>query len=381
MDLEIKDFDLLISKNTLLKKIKENKNFLDDDGKFQRVKYEKFLLENSQTAAGFELRLKKRELQKHLFDYVGAGTITPKFLIKKAFEEENKKIDIDYINLENFYKKKTSITKNDLDKFIQENKGQLQIEYLDFRYSIINPKNLIGSDEFNQTYFDKIDEIEMDISNEVEFNKIISNFDLKEISTNNFKFSTEKNEIEKKIFELRVNRFDIFENGNDYILYKIDNIDKREPDLNDNQINDEITELVYQQNKFNFNKDLLNKISKKQFNKDDFFKMGENVIETIKLNSIKDNKKFEINSVEVLYSLPVDTLTLINDEKNNIYLARIKKFNSIKIDNNDELKEYSKKENMNNRSILLESYDLLLKNKYDVVINQKTIDRVKNFFQ
>ena len=381
MDLEIKDFDLIISKNTLLKKIKENKNFLDDDGKFQRVKYEKFLLENSQSAAGFELRLKKRELQKHLFDYVGAGTITPKFLIKKAFEEENKKIDIDYISLENFYKKKTSITKNDLDKFIQENKGQLQIEYLDFRYSIINPKNLIGSDEFNQTYFDKIDEIEMDISNDVEFNKIISNFDLKEISTNNFKFSSEKNEIEKKIFELRVNRFDIFENGNDYILYKIDNIDKREPDLNDNQIKNEITELVYQQNKFNFNKDLLNKISKKQFNKDDFFKMGENFIETIKLNSIKDNKKFEINSVEVLYSLPVDTLTLINDEKNNIYLARIKKFNSIKIDNNDELKEYSKKENMSNRSILLESYDLLLNNKYDVVINQKTIDRVKNFFQ
>jgi len=381
MDLEIKDFDLIISKNTLLKKIKENKNFLDDDGKFQRVKYEKFLLENSQSAAGFELRLKKRELQKHLFEYVGAGTITPKFLIKKAFEEENKKIDIDYISLENFYKKKTSITKNDLDKFIQENKGQLQIEYLDFRYSIINPKNLIGSDEFNQTYFDKIDEIEMDISNDVEFNKIISNFDLKEISTNNFKFSTEKNEIEKKIFELRVNRFDIFENGNDYILYKIDNIDKREPDLNDNQIKNEITELVYQQNKFNFNKDLLNKISKEQFNKDDFFKMGENFIETIKLNSIKDNKKFEINSVEVLYSLPVDTLTLINDEKNNIYLARIKKFNSIKIDNNDELKEYSKKENMNNRNILLESYDLLLNNKYDVVINQKTIDRVKNFFQ
>ena len=381
MDLEIKDFDLIISKNTLLKKIKENKNFLDDDGKFQRVKYEKFLLENSQSAAGFELRLKKRELQKHLFEYVGAGTITPKFLIKKAFEEENKKIDIDYISLENFYKKKTSITKNDLDKFIQENKGQLQIEYLDFRYSIINPKNLIGSDEFNQTYFDKIDEIEMDISNDVEFNKIISNFDLKEIITNNFKFSTEKNEIEKKIFELRVNRFDIFENGNDYILYKIDNIDKREPDLNDNQIKNEITELVYQQNKFNFNKDLLNKISKEQFNKDDFFKMGENFIETIKLNSIRDNKKFEINSVEVLYSLPVDTLTLINDEKNNIYLARIKKFNSIKIDNNDELKEYSKKENMNNRNILLESYDLLLNNKYDVVINQKTIDRVKNFFQ
>jgi peptidyl-prolyl cis-trans isomerase D len=381
MDLEIKDFDLIISEKTLLKKIKKNQNFLDDDGNFQRVKYEKFLLENNQSAAGFELRLKKRELQKHLFEYVGAGSITPKFLIEKAFKEQNKKVEIEYLNLENFYKKKNEISKNDLSKFIQKNKDQLQIEYLDFSYSIINPKNLIGDDEFNQTFFDKIDQIEMDISNEVEFNNIVSNFNLKKIDINNFRFSNEKNDIEKKIFELRNTKFDIFENGNDYILYKVENINKREPDLNDNQIKDEITELVYQQNKFNFNKELLDKISEKQFNKEDFFKMGQNFIETINLNSIKDNNKFEINSVEVLYSLPVDSLTLINDEKNNIYLARIKKFNSIKIDSNDELKEYSKKENMNNRSILLESYDLFLNNKYDVVINQKTIDRVKNFFQ
>ena len=381
MDLEIKDFDLIISEKTLLRKIKKNQNFLDEDGKFQRVKYEKFLLENNQSAAGFELRLKKRELQKHLFEYVGAGSVTPKFLIKKAFEEQNKKVEVEYMNLENFYKKKNQITNDDLSKFIQKNKDQLKIEYLDFSYSIINPKNLIGDDEFNQTFFDKIDQIEMDISNEVEFNNIVSNFNLKKIDINNFRFSNEKNEIEKKIFELRNTKFDIFENGNDYILYKIENVTKREPDLNDNQIKDEITELVYQQNKFDFNKDLLNKISEKKFNKEDFFKMGDNLIETIKLNSIKDNNRFEINSVEVLYSLPIDSLTLINDEKNNIYLARVKKFDSIKIDNDDELKEYSKKENMNNRSVLLESYDLFLNNKYKVVINQKTIDRVKNFFQ
>ncbi len=381
MDLEINDFNLIISKNTLLKKIKENQNFLDEDGKFQRLKYEKFLLENNQTAAGFELRLKKRELQKHLFDYVGAGTTIPKFLIKKAFQEENKKVNIEYVNLESFYKKKNEISENDLKKFIQENKEKLKIEYLDFSYVIINPNNLIGTDEFNQTFFEKIDQIEMDISNEVDFKDIVSNFNLKKVDVNNFRFSNEKGEIEKKIFELRNNKFDIFEKQNDYILYKIKNIEQKEPDLKDVQIKDEITELVYQKNKFNFNKDLLNKISEKKFNEEDFLKMSKNKIETIKLNSIKDNNKFEINSVEVLYSLPINSLTLINDEKNNIYLAKIKNFNSVKIDNNDELKEFSKKESMNNRSILLESYDLFLNNKYNVVINQKTIDRVKNFFQ
>ena len=106
LDLEIREYDLIISKETLLKMIKKNKNFLDDQGNFQRLKYEKFLLENNQSAPQFELRLKNRELQKNLFSFIGAGTVSPKFFVKKLYEEENKKLEIDFINLNNFYKKK-----------------------------------------------------------------------------------------------------------------------------------------------------------------------------------------------------------------------------------------------------------------------------------
>ena len=49
--------------------------------------------------------------------------------------------------------------------------------------------------------------------------------------------------------------------------------------------------------------------------------------------------------------------------------------------NQDELKNYTNKHNSKNKSSLLKSYDILLNNKYDVVLNQKTIERVKNFFQ
>ena len=77
INLEIKDFDLSITELTVLKKIKENKNFQDEKNIFQRTKYEKFLLTNNMSAPMFELQLKNRELQKHLFDIIGAGTITP----------------------------------------------------------------------------------------------------------------------------------------------------------------------------------------------------------------------------------------------------------------------------------------------------------------
>ena len=87
IDLEIEDFDLSINEKTIFKNIKENKNFHDENGTFERIKYEKFLLSNNMSAPMFELKLKNRELQKHLFDFIGAGTITPNFLIDKNLKK------------------------------------------------------------------------------------------------------------------------------------------------------------------------------------------------------------------------------------------------------------------------------------------------------
>ena len=380
LELEVKDYDIKITQKTLLKMIKNNKNFLDDNGNFQRVKYEKFLLENNQSAPAFELRLMGRELQRNLFDYIGAGTVSPQFLVESLYEEENKKLKLDFINLEYFYKKKESISDNDLKVFLEENKNELKIEYIDFDYAIINPKNLIGIDEFNQSFFDAIDQLEVDITNEVPFETIVSNLKIKPINIVNFKLSSEKNKIEKKIFELRNNNFDIFEQEDSYILYKINNIQERKPDLTDAETRNEVIELIYQKNKFEYNKRLLDKIRSKEFNNEEFIKMSKSRVKTIELNSIKDNKKFEINSVELLYSLPVNSFTLINDEENNIYIAKIKSFKN-KIIDEKKINEYLNKQNSNIKNSVLKSYDFYLNDKYNVVLNQKTIERVKNFFQ
>ncbi len=382
LDLEVKDFNILISKETLSKKIKTNKNFQNENGNFERLKYEKFLLENNETAPSFELRLKGRELQKNLFDYIGAGTKSPNFLTKKLFEEENRKLELEFIDLNNFYKKKDSFNDLEIKEFLDENKDQLKVEYIDFDYGIINPKNLIGVDDFNQAFFDKIDEIEIKISNNLDLKEILADFDIETISVSDFKISSNKNDIQKKIFEARNIEFDIIEHENNYIAYKINKTEERTPDLNDPELKKEILELLFQKNKFDYNNKLLTKINNKKFNNTEFLKMGENKIESLLLNSVKDNKKFEINSVEILYSIPVNSFTLISDEKNNIYLAKIKKILNLN-DNIDDKKiqEYSLKQNTNNKNSILKTYDLLLNTKYNVVMNQKTIERVKNFFQ
>ena len=176
LGLEIDDFNIKISQNSLSEKIKLNKNFYNDDGKFERLKYEKFLLENNISAPLFEKRLKDRELQKKLFDFVGAGTVSPKFFVNKLYETENTSLNIEFINLDKFYKKSNEITEEELIQFIDENDDQLKVEYIDFKYVLLNPLNLIGVDEFNQDFFDKIDQVENNILNGIEFDDIISKY-------------------------------------------------------------------------------------------------------------------------------------------------------------------------------------------------------------
>ena len=382
LSFEIEDFDMTISQNSLSDKIKLNNNFNDNNGNFERLKYEKFLLENNISAPLFEKRLKDRELQKKLFDFIGAGTVSPKFLTKKLYEVENRKLNIEFINLDMFYKKSDEITENDLISFIEENKDKLKVEYIDFKYALINPRNLIGISEYNQEYFDKIDQIENSILNGVEFDSIISELNINTTKVEDYKYSDTSNNIQKKIYEVRNNDFDIFEEGENYIIYKIESLKKKKPNLNDNQIRKEIIELVVQKNKFDYNKNILEKIKNDKFTKQDFLELGKDQIQSLKFNSIKDNNKFEINSVQMLYSLPLDSITLINDDNKNIYLAKINNYDEINIEmNSEDFEKFSNKENMEIRNKILKSYDLLINQKYNVDINQVAINNVKNLFQ
>jgi peptidyl-prolyl cis-trans isomerase D len=382
LDLEIKDFDIMLSENSLLKRIKLNDNFKDENGVFQRIMYEKFLLENNISAPIFEQRLKKRDLQKKLFDFIGAGTVSPDFLINKLYENENKKLELNFINLDKLYKKSAEFNDSDLLKFINDNEDQLKVEYIDFKYATINPKNLIGIDEFNQIFFDKIDEIENDILNGITFDEIMSKSNLKSNFVSNYKYSNNSNEIEKRIYELRKNNFDIFEKNENFIIYKIDNLDKKKPNINDQQTKNEILELVVQENKFNYNRKLLEKIRNKKFNDSEFLKLGKDQIKSLILNSIKDNKKFNIDSVQLLYSIPKNSFTLISDENKKIYLAKIINYKDVDLDQDSkEYKLYIDKEKTNSRNAILKSYDIFLNSKYQVDINQKAVNDVKNLFQ
>ena len=294
IDLEVKDFDISINERTVLKKIKENKNFHDESGVFQRIKYEKFLLSNNMSAQMFELKLKNRELQKHLFDFIGAGTITPNFLIDKKFEENNKTLEIEYFDMENLYRVKEDYTQSDIQKFIEENKDQLKSEYIDFKYVILNPKALIGVEEFNQEFFDKIDIIENQISQGKTFNSLIENLDVDVVKVNQFSPDTNEQQNENLIYSKRSSKIDLIESGDNFLLYNIEKEYDKAPDLNDNKINSQIRELVYQKGKFDFNREIIEEIQSKKFDNSKFNELVGFGKEYGLINSIKEKIfKFE----------------------------------------------------------------------------------------
>ena len=236
LSMEVKDLKLIISDRILNKKIKENENFLDENNEFSRIKYEKFLLSNRITAPGFESRLRQSELQKDLFNYIGGGLYTPLFLVSKNYKDQAKKVTINYINLTNNYKQKNAFTNNDILKFVDENKENLKEKYVNFKYSKITPKNLIGLDDFNNLFFEKIDDLESEISSGASFENLIKKFNLEQNIIENFKIDNDsyENKFYKKIFEnAESKKLELLDENDFYILYEIIDVKKILPNIND----------------------------------------------------------------------------------------------------------------------------------------------------
>ena len=382
IDLEVKDFALSISERTILKTIKDNKNFQDEDGVFQRVKYEKFLLSSNLSAPMFELKLKNRELQKHLFDIIGAGTITPNFLIDKKYEENNKTLIIEYFNMEGLYKEKNEYTDQDLVVFIKENEDQLKREYIDFKYVVLNPKNLIGIEEFNQEFFDEVDKIENQISEGADFETILENINVEVKEIIEYAPTSEAQTSESLIYQNKSSKLNLIENGDNFLLYNINKEYNKSPNLNDDKTKGELVELIYQKGKFDFNRKILEEIQNKEFNNSKFEDLGSNNLLNVEIDTINDDSMFDINSIKMLYTLPVNSFTLINDKDNNIFLVKIADSKKNFFNKSDEeYVQFVKNQNTDNRKSILQSYDQLLNNKYQVKVNQKSVDRVKNYFK
>jgi len=382
LKMEIDDASLIISDQILFNKIIKDKKF-QENNKFSRIKYEKFLLENNSSAVEYEAKLKDSELQADLFQYISGGVISPKFYTKNKYLEETKKINVKYINLEKLYK--SEFTKDEIEKYINDNIEELKRDYITFSYTEISPKTLIDGDEFNKSFFNELDNLENDILNGSNINelKLKYNLDLNE----KVKYSgLEKN---KTYFsEIYKNRngekIQIIEYDEFYLLYEISKIEKLLPKTGKQEFRDKVVEKLKNLEKFNYNKEILQKIESKNFFDSDFVKIAKNEgnINSAQINSIDDSSLFNVDSLNLLYTIPENDFLLIVDNNMNVYLTKVIDF---EYNNFNEQSEEFNKSSIKSKIILKNyismAYDDYINSKYDVNIFNNTIERLKNYFK
>ena len=385
IELEIDYYDISISDEQLVRIIKKNKNFLDEKSKFDRIKYEKFLIENNINPSDFEKRLKNRELEKKLFFLLNGGIKIPEFAVKKYYKYENSKIDLRFINLDNFYKKKSQFSESEIANYIENNSVSLQRDFIDFDYVKITPKNLIGANEYSETFFSEVDKIENNISNFSDLKNLLNNYENINVEKKTNYTLVNNDDPFKEVYD---NRFD---NGiqiidkNDYILlFQIKNIENKIPEITDKNFKNFILTSLVEKEKFDYNKKIFDKISANKFSDADFENISndKSLFKNIQLNSVKDNNFFEINSIEYIYSLPEKSFLLASDEKGKIYLAKIDRIKTRNIDNKKkDFDTYYKETHEKLKSDVFSTYDLYLNKKYNVKIYSRTIERLRNYFK
>ena len=383
IDIEIDELKFFISDEALAKKIKKQKSFQDENNNFSRTKYEKFLLENNMVSVKFEKGIRDNELKKKLFTYIGGGIKSPFFLTNKTYKEQLKKIDVDYIDLNSIYINKNEISIDDLKKHINENEEKFFVEKVDISLIKITPENISGETEFTENFFSKIDEIEDLISGNYSINEISKKYNLEVKVINEYYPGNDNDELLNEIYKKRNKKvLEIVDKNDFFLLYEIKNLKKILPSLENKEFLTTVRNDLFERNKYNIHLDLMKKIQKKEFTNEDFSKLSKGIISNLQINSIKDINKFTRDSVNLLYSMGMNNFSLVSDEKNNIYLVKIKNIYENNLSKNSkEIKTFANQTNLKIRDNLYNSYDFLLNEKYKVKINQKTLDRMKNYFR
>ena len=253
IELEIKKLGININDKSLLLIIKNNKNFLDDNKKFSRLKYEKFLLENNITSSEFEKRLKKRELEKILFNYYSSGLYIPEYLIKYFNYSKNRSIDVKYVSLESNYKKKEEFNETDIKNYIETNKDDLKVDFVDVKYVKLTPEILTGSSDYNEGYYEIIDKIENEIFNKNSLEELLSEYE--GIKINEIKELSQKNvdtDLQDIFNYKESDQIQILDKEDYFLIFKNKNYKQKIPKV-DKDFSAEIKEILYKENRYNYN--------------------------------------------------------------------------------------------------------------------------------
>jgi len=390
--LEIVDLGINLS-NQSLKKIIINDETFTNDNKFSRTKYEKFLLESGLSAPVFEQNISEQEKKRQLLTFLSEGVLLPEFLIEQEYKNENQIKTIQYLELDSLYKN-FQIKSEEIQKIYDANKDYFTQDFKKINYVELLPNNLTGQKEYNETYFKKIDEIENSILDGSKMTDFVKNFNLALVTISETN-SLKKNKIGKdivkiddklfaKIFNYKnINKPELTNVDNKYYLSEIVSVDKIAKTLKDKEIKEAIISQLKIKHILENNTKILKEMSKGKFNKKQFDKYGKinNIeIKKITLKDIKDETTFKGDIIKEIFKVKDGSLQLItNSLLTKNYLIFAEKTEKLPFNKNTKsYEQYKSKAKLNLTNQIYSTFDKTINSKYDIEINQKVLNRIKN---
>ena len=334
---EIKKLGIILTDESLSKIIKNEKIFKREN-EFSRAEYEKFLISRSLNAANFEANISDQNKRQQFFDYIGGGLVPSNFMVNSMNNEINQKRYIEIINLSEIFKKKININEDQIKNYFSQNLNDFKVVNKTINFIKLNPKNLIGTDEFNDLFFKKLDEIDDLIVNGTKLNTIINKFNLgsyKKLTLTELDLDKDNKILPKKLINMAFNMGEeentiLIENENNFFIIELEKSESLQNKLTDKSVRTKILNRLERKEKAKLVSDIITKIQQNNYDKNDFLKMSkdENIsIKKEKIENRNDESTFKKDLVNQIYSFPEKKVILVADttfvETYLIYIDKI----------------------------------------------------------
>ena len=392
IDLEIVDQGIDLNDRSLKEIIINDEAFLEKN-KFSRTKYEKFLLESGISAPIFEQDVAEQEKKRQLLTFLSEGVLMPEALIKKEFESENQIKTIQYLDLDKLYKN-VQIKDEEIKKTYESNKKKFAQEFKKINYTQLFPENLTGQKEYNESYFSKIDEVENAILDGKKMTDFRKTYNLSWTTinrTNRLKkdkagknIAKINNDLFSKIFSTTsIDKPELININNKYYLTEVEIIERVNRTLDDREIKEAIISQLKIKYIIGKNTNIVKEMFEGKFGKEQFDKFGKDngiEIKKITLSNIKDESIFAKGMIKEIFKTRDGELQLVTDSmltRNYIIFAqKTEKFSFNK--NTKNYNQYKSRAKLSLANQIYKTYDKTINNKYNVEINQKVLNRIKN---
>ena len=173
----------------------------------------------------------------------------------------------------------------------------------------------------------------------------------------------------------------LIELTDEYFIIQIEKTENIQRYITDELVKKNILLNLEKQTRRKFISEIIGKINKNNFKKNDFDKLSndENVaIKKIKLKNQNDDEILKQELINQVYAYPEKMIIVVADiSLRENFLIYIDKIESVSIDKNpDNYKKYFDSSQARVINNLYNTYDSYLKNKYEININYKALDSI-----